>query len=370
MKVLIVSDARSTHTRRWVKSLRDSGVDVALFSPNPVSDNFFGTERIRLYCYDLFSYKRKGKHSPLMKFFRHIGAVRALKRVIKIEQPELLHAHYLTSYALIASLAGFHPLVISVWGSDIYEFPHLSLFNRMAVKYSLRHAERVCSTSHIMARECAKYYSGEITVIPFGVETSLFRKMEEYAPQKGTFVVGTVKTMAPKYGIDTLIKAFSTVSKKHGVAALKLVIVGDGPNLGEYRQLAASLALENVEFRGRVENSLLPQIYNSFSVAASLSNSESFGVVAVEAMACQCPVITSDADGFTEVVEDGVTGIIVPKGDVQAAAMAIEYFMENPGIGERMGAAGRERVLRLYKWKDNVVSMVETYRNCITEYEQ
>ena len=206
--------------------------------------------------------------------------------------------------------------------------------------------------------------------VPEGATVDLFRKMEEYAPQKGTFVVGTVKTMAPKYGIDTLIKAFSTVSKKHGGAALKLVIVGDGPNLEEYRQLAASLALENVEFRGRVENSLLPQIYNSFSVAASLSNSESFGVVAVEAMACQCPVITSDADGFTEVVEDGVTGIIVPKGDVQAAAMAIEYFMGNPGIGERMGAAGRERVLRLYKWKDNVASMVETYRNCITEYEQ
>ena len=221
-----------------------------------------------------------------------------------------------------------------------------------------------------MARECAKYYSGEITVIPFGVDTSLFRKMEEYEPQNGTFVVGTVKTMAPKYGIDTLIKAFSTVVKKHGSGSLKLVIVGDGPCLEEYRQLAASLALENVEFRGRVENSLLPQVYNSFSIAASISNSESFGVVAVEAMACQCPVITSDADGFTEVVENGVTGIIVPRADIQATAMAIEYFMENPGIRERMGAAGRERVLRLYKWHDNVAAMIQTYRNCITEYEQ
>lgn len=370
MKVLIVSDARSTHTRRWVKSLKDSGVEVALFSPNPVSDNFFGTERIRLYCYDLFSYKRKGKPAPARKFLRHVGAVRALKRAIKIEQPELLHAHYLTSYALIAALTRFHPLVISVWGSDIYEFPHLSALNRLTVKYSLRHAERVCSTSHIMARECAKYYSGEITVIPFGVDTSLFRKMEEYEPQNGTFVVGTVKTMAPKYGIDTLIKAFSTVVKKHGSSSLKLVIVGDGPCLEEYRQLAASLALENVEFRGRVENSLLPQVYNSFSIAASISNSESFGVVAVEAMACQCPVITSDADGFTEVVENGVTGIIVPRADIQATAMAIEYFMENPGIRERMGAAGRERVLRLYKWHDNVAAMIQTYRNCITEYEQ
>ncbi|MBO8429302.1 MAG: glycosyltransferase [Bacteroidetes bacterium] len=370
MKVLIVSDARSTHTRRWVKSLKDSGVEVALFSPNPVSDNFFGTERIRLYCYDLFSYKRKGKPAPARKILRHMGAVRALKRAIKIEQPELLHAHYLTSYALIAALTRFHPLVISVWGSDIYEFPHLSALNRLTVKYSLRHAERVCSTSHIMARECAKYYSGEITVIPFGVDTSLFRKMEEYEPQKGTFVVGTVKTMAPKYGIDTLIKAFSTVVKKHGSGSLKLVIVGDGPCLEEYRQLAASLALENVEFRGRVENSLLPQVYNSFSIAASISNSESFGVVAVEAMACQCPVITSDADGFTEVVENGVTGIIVPRADIQATAMAIEYFMENPGIRERMGAAGRERVLRLYKWHDNVAAMIQTYRNCITEYEQ
>ena len=87
-------------------------------------------------------------------------------------------------------------------------------------------------------------------------------------------------------------------------------------------------------------------------------------------MACECPVITSDADGFREVVEDGITGIIVPREDIDLAAMAIERFIEEPSLLQTMGSAGRERVLRLYRWEENVGLMIETYKNCITEYEQ
>lgn len=370
MKILIVSDARSTHTRRWVKSLNDAGVKVVLFSPNLISDDFFRKEGIKTYFYDLFDYKGSGISAPVKKLFRHIGAVRALKKAIKIEQPELLHAHYLTSYALIAALAKFHPLVISVWGSDIYEFPKLSVINRLSVKFCLKTAERVCSTSNIMAKEIAKYYNGEIAVIPFGVDTSLFRKMEEYAPAPESFVVGIVKTMSPKYGIDIAIRAFKKVAEHYPEKKLKMVIVGDGPNLEEYKNLAKALSIQDIRFTGKMENSVLPQIYNSFSVTLSLSRSESFGVVAIESMACECPVITSDADGFREVVEDGITGIIVPLEDIDLAAMAIERFIEEPSLLQTMGSAGRERVLRLYRWEENVGLMIETYKNCITEYEQ
>lgn len=370
MKILIVSDARSTHTRRWVKSLNDAGVKVVLFSPNRVADDFFVKEGIKLYLYDLFSYKGSGSSAPVKRILSHIGAMRSLKRAIKIEQPELLHAHYLTSYALIAALAGFHPLMLSVWGSDIYEFPKLSLLNRLSVKYVLSKAERVCSTSHIMAREIAKYYKGEITVIPFGVDTTLFRKLEEYTPQPDSFVVGCVKSLSQKYGIDIAIRAFKMVQEHCPHKNLKMVIVGEGPDSEKYKELAKSLNIKEIQFMGKVENSLLPPIYNSFSVALALSRSESFGVAALEAMACECPVITSDADGFTEVIEDGVTGIIVPREDVERAAMAMERFINEPQLRESMGRAGRERVVRLYSWADNIDTMVGTYKNSIAGYEQ
>ena len=194
--------------------------------------------------------------------------------------------------------------------------------------------------------------------------------MEEYAPAPESFVVGIVKTMSPKYGIDIAIRAFKKVAEHYPEKKLKMVIVGDGPNLEEYKNLAKALSIQDIRFTGKMENSVLPQIYNSFSVTLSLSRSESFGVVAIESMACECPVITSDADGFREVVEDGITGIIVPREDIDLAAMAIERFIEEPSLLQTMGSAGRERVLRLYRWEENVGLMIETYKNCITEYEQ
>ena len=71
--------------------------------------------------------------------------------------------------------------------------------------------------------------------------------------------------------------------------------------------------------------------------------------------------MVSDADGFTEVVEDGVTGYIVPKGDPDAAASAIQHFIDNPSLRESMGAAGRARVEQFYDWNDNVRTMMKIY---------
>ena len=72
-------------------------------------------------------------------------------------------------------------------------------------------------------------------------------------------------------------------------------------------------------------------------------------------------MVVSDADGFTEVVEDGVTGFIVPKRDPSAAAAAIQKFINDPVLRDRMGAAGRERVCRFYEWNDNVSGMISIY---------
>ena len=100
----------------------------------------------------------------------------------------------------------------------------------------------------------------------------------------------------------------------------------------------------------------------------SVFDSESFGVVAVEAMACGCPVVTSDADGFTEVVDNGKTGFIVPKRNPEATAEAIQRFVDHPELREIMGVAGRQRVLDLYNWNDNVDTMVNEYHKVLAEF--
>jgi len=363
MRVLMVADARSVHTRRWAVSLLNAGVDIAVYSIYPSGDSFFEDNDVRLYEFDLFTYRRSaGLRSMASMLSRHSAAVRSLRQVISRERPDILHAHYVTSFGLIAALTGFHPLVVSVWGSDVYEFPYQSALNRLSVKFILRSADKILSTSHVMARQTSRFTSRDIEVIPFGVDTGIFRSYGKI--HYGPFVVGNVKTLSPKYGIDVLIRAFSLVREHNPGTDLRLVIVGDGPSRDEYVRLASELGVgEDTVFEGRVPNTSLPEYYNSFSVAVSLSRNESFGVVAVEAMSCGCPVIVSDAEGFTEVVADGLTGIVVPKDDPAAAAAAIQRFIDDPSLRDRMGNEGAERARSLYDWKDSVAKMINVYRN-------
>ena len=99
------------------------------------------------------------------------------------------------------------------------------------------------------------------------------------------------------------------------------------------------------------------------SIACFGSRSESFGVSAVEAMACEIPVIATKVAGFQEVVRDGETGILVDVDDVQAMADAIKKLYDDKELREQYGKAGRKRVQNLYDWNENVDEMITLYRN-------
>lgn len=365
MKIFILSDINSIHTKRWVKSLAERGIDIFLFGLHRDLGNEYALyQNVRVYgCFE------KCKDSLFSKV-GYLFVLRRLKQKIKEFKPDLIHAHYASSYALLGALVKTSiPYIVSVWGSDVYDFPNIAPFGKQIIKYNLRKADYILSTSHVMAKETKKYTDKPISITPFGVDTELFRPMN--VPTSEEFVIGNVKTLRPKYGIDVLIRATDIVIKNNPEKKIRLEIYGEGPQKEELLRLTESLNIaDKVRFKGFVQNEKLPEVYNSISVSVSVSvfDSESFGVVAVEAMACECPVITSDADGFTEVVKAGETGFIVPKRDVEATANAIQQFINQPGLREKIGKKGRERVLELYDWKKNVDTMVEIYNNVLNEY--
>ena len=138
--------------------------------------------------------------------------------------------------------------------------------------------------------------------------------------------------------------------------------------LGTAHEMQESELSRDVCQRGALVSEYAPgtrSLKSFFRDRNRIASGLSVGVVAVEAMACGCPVVTSDADGFREVVEDGITGFIVPKGNPEAAAGAIQRFIDNPQLCHTMGAAGRERVLQLYKWDSNVQTMVDYYHSVL-----
>lgn len=357
MKVLILAPANNTHTQRWCEALCKRGIAVVLFSFVSENSYFYKNLKIKVYQFGLnpLSSLDKFKYNLL----RH-----KLKNIIQDEKPDIVHAHYASSYGFLGAQIGFHPFIVSVWGADIYDFPKNSIICKAIIRYTLSKCDKILSTSKVMANETRKYTDKDIDITPFGVDTNLFKKININASNEREFIVGIVKTLSPKYGIDILIKAFKLLTDRNINIKLKLIIIGDGPNRAEYENLVLELGLKNsVKFLGKIRNENLTAYYNTFSVFASTSilNSESFGVVAVEAMACECPVVVSDADGFTEVVENQVTGIIVPKKNIEATANAIQKFIDNPSLRESMGKNGRSRVLKLYNWEDNVTTMQNIY---------
>jgi glycosyltransferase involved in cell wall biosynthesis len=357
MRVMILSDINSAHTRKWVSSLAAKNIEVGLFSLSKSSSQWFSDIKG-------VSILHQGSAGGV-KFLAYLQQLPALKKAIAEFQPDLIHAHYASSYGLLGARSSFHPFVLSVWGSDVYEFPRKSFLHKAVLKYNFRAADVICSTSNVMAREAEKYTGKKIEITPFGIDTETFKpKNVKSLFSEGDCVIGTIKSLEDKYGIDVLIKAFSILKSRYPSLPLKLLIVGDGSKRMELQQLCSQLSLADVVFTGKVEQELVPAYHNmiQYFVSLSRSDSESFGVSAVEAMACERPVVVSDVDGFREVVKNGITGFIVPRNNPGAAADAIEKLILNNLLSKQMGAAGRQRVKELYNWEDNLSTMIRIYQ--------
>lgn len=337
------------------------GIEIVLFSLTPNTSDWY--DDLRNVKVEYSSHDNNTLRSKL----GYLTALPKIRSLIKRAKPDIVHAHYASSYGLLGALAKTKiPYIISVWGSDVYDFPNITPFGKQVIRYNLKKADYILSTSQVMAKETMKYTCKSISITPFGVDTELFKPM--VVPKSDEFVIGNVKTLQPKYGIDVLIKATDIVIKNNPGKKIRLEIYGEGQQKEELVLLTESLGIKDkVSFKGFVQNDQLPIVYNSVSVSVSVSDSESFGVVAVEAMACGCPVVTSDADGFTEVVKNGETGFIVPKRNPEATAIAIQKFIDNPNLRKIMGDFGRERVKKIYDWNGNVELMVNIYNNIYTK---
>ena len=367
MKVLLLADAYSIHTIKWAQGLSKRGLEIAIFSLNfnkKEIDPYQNFNNIKVYYH---TDKNVTKSSYGFVKLSYLFALPALKKVITEFKPDILHAHYASSYGLLGALSGFHPYIISVWGSDVFDFPNTSFLHKIVLKYNLSVADKILSTSNVMAIETSKYTNKEIIVTPFGIDLDKFKPLSvQTIFNKEDIVIGTIKTLEEKYGIEYLIRAFAIVKNKYNDLPLKLLIVGDGSLRTSLKELAHKLNIDDVTlFTGKISHDLVPIYDNLLSVSVSVSNSESFGVAVIEASACEKPVIVSDVGGLPEVVANGITGIIVPPRNAEKTAEAIERLILDKCLRDRMGKAGRERVSILYDWNKNVEQMMEVYEKTL-----
>jgi len=359
MKVVILGNAKSIHIIKWVNGLSDRSIDVHLISlDSPPSENSY-VKNVNIY--------KLHANVP----FGYYTAASELKKLLKMINPDLMNAHYASGYGTLARLSGFHPLLLSVWGSDVFIFPNKSNIHKKLIASNIKYASAIASTSHVMLNKTNSIFLNQNNfVTPFGIDTRIFLpKVNKIHSDE--IVIGTVKTLESVYGIDTLIKAFCVIQKRNLPMRTRLLIVGKGSKMGDYKQLARSLEQEDkIEFFGFVNHDEVPSLLQSFDVFVALSRSESFGVSVLEASACGLPVVVSDAEGFVEVVENNKTGLIVPKNDEVAAAKAIEKLVLNPEKRKQMGQFGRAHVEDNYSWDKSLDIMIEAFSQTIQNYSR
>jgi len=364
-RILLLAAINSAHTRKWALSLAENGFEVGLFSLHKVKTNWMADkENIKV----LYSPEDDEISSSISKIFFPFSLPQ-LKNAIRKFKPDIVHAHYASSYGFMAALSGFHPFILSVWGSDVYDFPKISLQHRLLFKFNLRRADKICSTSNTMKEEIKKYTNKDVYVTPFGVDINVFKPF--YVPHvfnDKSIVIGTVKTLEKKYGIEYLIDAFALLRRRAREFPLKLLIVGQGSLDSILKTKVRDLGIEaETIFTGLIPPAEIPSYQNMLSISVFPSENESFGVAVVEAMACEKPVIVTDVGALPEVVENGVTGLVVPPANPQKISEAIEMLVRDEQLRIKLGKQGRQRVEKLYNWENNLATMIDIYKEALAE---
>jgi D-inositol-3-phosphate glycosyltransferase len=214
-------------------------------------------------------------------------------------------------------------------------------------------ADRIVAANVVERAELLRDYgahASRIATIPCGVDTDLFTPGDRAEARRGLGlddrpVLLWVGRIAPIKGLDTLLDTVARL--REAGRDMRLLVVGgeaDEPTNGHetsLRRRIAALGLgESVRFVGPQPQSVLPLYYAAADVTVLPSYYESFGMVALEAMACGSPVIASRVGGLVTTVRDGVTGFLVPDGDVEALAERIETLVGDPELRWRLGREG------------------------------
>ena len=372
MKILILSDINSAHTEKWVRGLCSNGVTVCLFSfSSPIIHWYRELENFEIG----FAPKTSQKSTGFMGKIGYLTYLPRLRKCIRQFKPNVLHAHYASSYGLVGKLSGFQPFMVSVWGADVYDFPKSSWVNRKVLKSVLKSADHISSTSNSMAIETGKYTDKRIQTIPFGIDTSAFLCPErKKILATDQIVIGNVKSLTPKYGTDYLIQTFHQLTVERPELNLKLLLVGGGSHMDEYKQLVRSLNLEDkVTFTGFIALEQVPMYHCKIDIFVSLSilDSESFGVSLVEAMASGSKIVASKVSGFKEVLRDCDSyGLMVSPKSVEEAKSAILKIIDNPVAAESRSQAALGIAKEHYEWHNNLSEMLDAYRQLMKTKKQ
>lgn len=297
---------------------------------------------------------------PLFSLFEFLSIFSLLLK----RKYALIHAHWILPHGFFAvimkKIFGVR-VVVSAHAGDI--FPLRNPLLRIFAGWTLKNCNAVTVNSTATKRAVLAIADVPIKVLPMGVDLKLFSSAfaaSAAAVKKKYSVKGRmllfVGRLAEKKGLTYLISAMDSVVKAY--PDCKLVIVGDGPEKAALVRQSRQMGLwRNIVFAGSVPNTQLPSFYKAAdvfvlpSIVARSGDTEGLGVVLLEAIASETPVVASNVGGIPDIVIDRKTGLLVRQKSPEELSLAIISLLKNKKLQKKLSAAARNHVRKNYSWQ-------------------
>jgi glycosyltransferase involved in cell wall biosynthesis len=354
MRILYLGHIQSVHLRRWVSAAVAAGDTVAV-------------------C----SFTRSDCEVPV-KVLRTFGVGKAayflcapqLKRFVQQFRPDVVHAHYLTSYGVLAVLAGVRPLIVTAWGSDLLPVPTTTAAHRWLAARALKGADLVTVVADHMKNAAVAHGADpdRVETVPFGVDLSVFKPAPARTP-RGIPVITCTRNFDDVYRVDTLIEAVARL-KSNG-RQVRCQLIGDGPLRRGLQRLARTAGVSgDVEFLGRRSPSEIADALASADVFVSPSLSDGNNVSLTEALACGAFPIATDIPANRQWIENGVTGLLYVAGNADSLAEALTTALDSPSLRQQAVRKNADVVRQKANWDLSVAQMRGLYRRVIADAMQ
>jgi glycosyltransferase involved in cell wall biosynthesis len=370
-------DAAGSFILRLARGLRNERVDVTVLTPHapdlPLRDTIDGIRVVR-FRYAPASLETLAYTGTMAEQVRSSWLARGalasllgagLWRVV-LERygaaPAILHAHWWfpsgTIGASISALTSL-PLVTTMHGSDV-RLARTIKAARRGLGWVLGRSRVSTTVSRWLATEAHALAPSRAAplVAPMPAATELFFPRGGRSPTNLLYV----GRLNAQKGIELLLQA---VARARCRATLD--VVGDGPDSESLRALSSSLGIaDRVVWRGTLPQPDLPPLYRSAAALVVPSRDEGLGLVAVEALLCETPVIAFDSGGLRDIVQHEINGLLVKDFSAEALSFAIEQLLENPSRASDWGKAGRRSVLGVFAPEAVARNYARIYRGALT----
>lgn len=357
---------------------RGHEVHFISYAPPMRLDQGRARERIHFHAVDMLSY-------PLFEYPPYTDALASkIFQVAVSEHLDLIHVHYAIPHSVSAYLAREMlnhirrlPVVTTLHGTDITLVGRDPSFLPIT-RFGIEQSDAVTAISNYLREATHKTFCPdcEIQVIYNFIDSDYYRRAPNEAVRRslaphGEKIIVHVSTFRPIKRITDCIEVVARIKQLEigsgSQFGVKLVMCGDGPERADAEALAGRLRVEDsVEFVSKKPQS---QVREYLSVADLLllpSQSESFGLTALEAMACEVPVIATRVGGIPELVEDGGCGYLFEIGDVDGMAQAAVRILGDESVREQLGSRGREIAASQFATEKIIPQYEDLYRRVIS----